>query len=158
MDKKTKKQIILSKLKERIKSLVKKEMDEASVTGGVAAIQTPYAFSAKRTGDTKKDMGNLKAATTSTGYTKVKEENEQPAQKQEPVNQTTPAPIQPPVNPPQPKRRNVNKDDLSILIKKKNNAQKNGNSREVAHYDALIGATQKILKSMTSPVDPNIKK
>ena len=60
----------MDKLKEIIRELIKKELDEASVTGDIAGYQTPYAFSGGRKKDKKKKK---KIATNSTGYSKVNE-------------------------------------------------------------------------------------
>ena len=60
----------IDKLKEIIRELIKKELDEASVTGDIAGYQTPYAFSGGRKKDKKKKK---KIATNSTGYSKVNE-------------------------------------------------------------------------------------
>ena len=60
----------MDKLKEIIRELIKKELDEASVTGDIAGYQTPYAFSGGRKKDKKKKK---KIATNSTGYSSVNE-------------------------------------------------------------------------------------
>ena len=60
----------MDKLKEIIRELIKKELDEASVTGDIAGYQTPYAFSGGRKKDKKKKK---KIATNSTGYSRVNE-------------------------------------------------------------------------------------
>ena len=60
--------------KKYIKELIKKELDEASVTGnidgGEGPPKTPYAFRGKRKKDKDKEK---KIATNSTGYAKVSE-------------------------------------------------------------------------------------
>ena len=65
---------IRDKLKEIIRELIKKELEESSVTGnidgGEGPPKTPYAFSGKRKKDKKKED---KISTNSTGYTKVNE-------------------------------------------------------------------------------------
>ena len=65
---------IRDKLKEIIRELIKKELAEVSVTGGIdggeGPPKTPYAFSGKRKKDKKKED---KISTNSTGYTKVNE-------------------------------------------------------------------------------------
>jgi len=65
---------IRDKLKEIIRELIKKELEESSVTGnidgGEGPPKTPYAFSGKRKKDKKKKD---KISTNSTGYTKVNE-------------------------------------------------------------------------------------
>ena len=66
--------IKLELLKKYIKELIKKELDEASVTGnidgGEGPPKTPYAFRGKRKKDKDKEK---KIATNSTGYKKVNE-------------------------------------------------------------------------------------
>ena len=66
--------IKLELLKKYIKELIKKELDEASVTGnidgGEGPPKTPYAFRGKRKKDKDKEK---KIATNSTGYAKVSE-------------------------------------------------------------------------------------
>ena len=66
--------IKLELLKKYIKELIKKELDEASVTGnidgGEGPPKTPYAFRGKRKKDKDKEK---KIATNSTGYAKVRE-------------------------------------------------------------------------------------
>ena len=63
----------LKKLEALIRELIKKELDEASVTGnldgGAGPPKTPYAFSGKR----KKDKDKEKRIATAGGYMKVKE-------------------------------------------------------------------------------------
>ena len=51
----------MDKLKEIIRELIKKELDEASVTGDIAGYQTPYAFSGGRKKDKKKKRDIAKA-------------------------------------------------------------------------------------------------
>ena len=66
--------IKLELLKKYIKELIKKELDEASVTGnidgGEGPPKTPYAFRGKRKKDKDKEK---KISTNSTGYKKVSE-------------------------------------------------------------------------------------
>ena len=66
--------IKLELLKKYIKELIKKELDEASLTGnidgGEGPPKTPYAFRGKRKKDKDKEK---KIATNSTGYAKVSE-------------------------------------------------------------------------------------
>ena len=66
--------IKLELLKKYIKELIKKELEEASVTGnidgGEGPPKTPYAFRGKRKKDKDKEK---KIATNSTGYAKVSE-------------------------------------------------------------------------------------
>jgi hypothetical protein len=63
----------LKKLEALVRELIKKELDEASVTGnldgGAGPPKTPYAFSGKR----KKDKDKEKRIATAGGYMKVKE-------------------------------------------------------------------------------------
>ena len=65
----------LKKLEALIRELIKKEMEEASVTGnldgGAGPPKTPYAFYKKP--KSKKDKEKEKAITTAGGYMKVKE-------------------------------------------------------------------------------------
>ena len=60
----------LDKLKEIIRELIKKELDEASTSSATPGYQTPYAFSDKSSNNKKKKK---KMATSSTDYTVVKE-------------------------------------------------------------------------------------
>ena len=60
----------MDKLKEIIRELIKKELDEASTSAATPGYQTPYAFSGGRKKDKKKKK---KIATNSTGYSKVNE-------------------------------------------------------------------------------------
>ena len=65
---------IRDKLKEIIRELIKKELAEVSVTGGIdggeGPPKTPYAFGKNRKKDKKKED---KISTNSTGYSKVNE-------------------------------------------------------------------------------------
>ena len=60
----------MDKLKEIIRELIKKELEEVSTSANVPGYQTPYAFSGGRKKDKKKKK---KIATNSTGYSKVNE-------------------------------------------------------------------------------------
>ena len=60
----------MDKLKEIIRELIKKELDEASTSSATPGYQTPYAFSGGRKKDKKKKK---KIATNSTGYSRVNE-------------------------------------------------------------------------------------
>ena len=60
----------MDKLKEIIRELIKRELDEASTSAATPGYQTPYAFSGGRSKDKKKKK---KIATNSTGYSKVNE-------------------------------------------------------------------------------------
>ena len=60
----------MDKLKEIIRELIKKELDEATTSGATPGYQTPNAFSDKSSSDKKKKK---KMATNSTTYTVVKE-------------------------------------------------------------------------------------
>ena len=57
------------KLKEIIRELIKKELDEATTTGNIAGYETPMAFTGKGKGKKKK----REISTNSTGYNMVKE-------------------------------------------------------------------------------------
>ena len=57
------------KLKEIIRELIKKELDEATTTGNIAGYETPMAFTGKGKGKKK----NKEISTNSTGYNMVKE-------------------------------------------------------------------------------------
>ena len=59
-----------AKLKQIVRELIKKEMEEASTSSATPGYQTPYAFSGGRKKDKKKKK---KIATNSTGYSKVNE-------------------------------------------------------------------------------------
>ena len=63
------------KIKEIIRRLIRKEIEEASMTGnldgGEGPPKTPYAFQTKP--KSKKDKKKEKAITTAGGYTKVNE-------------------------------------------------------------------------------------
>ena len=60
----------IDKLKEIIRELIKKELEEATTSANVPGYQTPYAFGGGRKKDKKKKK---KIATNSTGYSKVNE-------------------------------------------------------------------------------------
>ena len=60
----------MDKLKEIIRELIKKELEEASTSAATPGYQTPMAFSGGRKKDKKKKK---KIATNSTGYSKVNE-------------------------------------------------------------------------------------
>ena len=59
----------MDKLKEIIRELIKKELEEASTSAATPGYQTPYAFSGGR----KKDKEKKKKITQAGGYTKVHE-------------------------------------------------------------------------------------
>ena len=61
----------IDKLKEIIRELIKKELDEASTSAATPGYQTPYAFTGKSAKGKKKKK---KISTNSTGYDVVKEE------------------------------------------------------------------------------------
>lgn len=127
----------MKNLKETIKKLIKKELEEISTTGAVAGYLTPYAFSSRKKGDPKKDMGNLKSAQMF-GYQKVDEKKKQSKPKVVPVGkETSQTPKQP---------RSINKDDLYILRKRRAVAHSNNDSKSVDHYDALIAAAERSLR------------
>ena len=60
----------IDKLKEIIRELIKKELDEASTSAATPGYQTPYAFTGKSAKGKKKKK---KISTNSTGYDVVKE-------------------------------------------------------------------------------------
>ena len=60
----------MDKLKEIIRELIKKELEEATTSANVPGYQTPYAFSGGKQKDKKKKK---KIATSSTGYSRVNE-------------------------------------------------------------------------------------
>ena len=60
----------MDKLKEIIRELIKKELDEASTSAATPGYQTPYAFTGKSAKGKKKKK---KISTNSTGYNVVKE-------------------------------------------------------------------------------------
>ena len=59
----------MDKLKEIIRELIKKELDEASTSAATPGYQTPYAFSGGR----KKDKDKKKKIANAAGYSKVTE-------------------------------------------------------------------------------------
>jgi len=170
------KKLIISSLKELIKKMIRKEMDEASGTGAVAGFQTPYAFSKKQSGNNHKDMGNVKAATASTGYTRVDEKVEKkekvvapkpdakPAAKPAAKPDAKPAakPDAKPVKKIVPvgkettpdvvkdkKHRGVNKNDLYILTRRHAIAVSQDDEKLADHYQVLIDlAKEKLKKSI----------
>lgn len=75
-----KKKLLIGRLKEKLKEIIKKEMEEGNVTGMVAAPSTPYAFA-------KSGKGNERAATAATDYELVKE-----SKKAEKKSSKSPAP------------------------------------------------------------------
>jgi hypothetical protein len=147
------KKLIVSALKELIKKMIRTEMDEASGTGAVAGFQK-YAFSKKQSGDAHKDMGNVKAATVSTGYSKVDEKKEKtvaPKPVQSPVKKVVPVGKE--TNPDvvkDKKHRGVNKDDLYILSRRHAIAVSQGDEKLADHYQALIGLAKEKLKKSTN--------
>lgn len=131
----------MKNLKETIKKLIKKELEEISTTGAVSGYLTPYAFSSRKKGDPKKDMGNLKSAQMF-GYQKVDEKKKQSKPKVVPVGkETSPDVVNTPKQP-----RSINKDDLYILKKRRAVAHSNNDSKSVDHYDALIAAAERSLR------------
>jgi len=155
----TDKKLIVGALKELIKKMIRTEMDEASGTGAVAGFQTPYAFSGKQSGDAHKDMGNVKAATASTGYTRVDErvEKKEKIEKKEKVVDSKP--VRPAVKKIVPvgketspdvvqdkKHRGVNKDDLYILTRRHAIAVSQDDAKLSDHYQALINLIKEKLK------------
>ena len=166
------KKLIIGSLKELIKKMIRKEMDEASGTGAVAGFQTPYAFSKKQSGNNHKDMGNVKAATASTGYTRVDEKVEKkekvvatkpdakPATKSDAKPATKPA--QSPVKKIVPvgkettpdvvkdkKHRGVNKNDLYILTRRHAIAVSQDDEKLADHYQVLINLANEKLNKLT---------
>ena len=158
------KKLIIGSLKELIKKMIRKEMDEASGTGAVAGFQTPYAFSKKQSGNNHKDMGNVKAATASTGYTRVDEKVEKKEKVVATKSDAKPAtkPAQSPVKKIVPvgketnpdvvkdkKHRGVNKNDLYILTRRHAIAVSQGDEKLADHYQVLINlANEKLKKSI----------
>ena len=158
------KKLIIGSLKELIKKMIRKEMDEASGTGAVAGFQTPYAFSKKQSGNNHKDMGNVKAATASTGYTRVDEKVEKKEKVVATKSDAKPAtkPAQSPVKKIVPvgketnpdvvkdkKHRGVNKNDLYILTRRHAIAVSQDDEKLADHYQVLINlANEKLRKSI----------
>ena len=60
----------MDKLKEIIRELVKKELEEATTTGDIAGYETPHAFTG---GPGKGKKKKKEISTNSTGYNVVKE-------------------------------------------------------------------------------------
>ena len=60
----------IDKLKERIRELIKKELEEATTTGDIAGYETPHAFTG---GPDKGKKKKKEISTNSTGYNVVKE-------------------------------------------------------------------------------------
>ena len=158
------KKLIIGSLKELIKKMIRKEMDEASGTGAVAGFQTPYAFSKKQSGNNHKDMGNVKAATASTGYTRVDEKVEKKEKVVATKSDAKPAtkPAQSPVKKIVPvgketnpdvvkdkKHRGVNKNDLYILTRRHAIAVSQDDEKLADHYQVLINLANEKLNKLT---------
>ena len=60
----------MDKLREMIRELIKKELDEATTTGNIAGYETPMAFTG---GPGKGKKKKREISTNSTGYNVVKE-------------------------------------------------------------------------------------
>ena len=60
----------IAKLQEKIRELVKKELEEATTTGNIAGYETPHAFTG---GSGKGKKKKREISTNSTGYNVVKE-------------------------------------------------------------------------------------
>lgn len=86
-----KKKLLIGRLKQRIKEIIKQEMEEGTGAAAVAAPSTPYAFA-------KSGKGNERAATAATDYELVKEgkkAEKKPTKSQEPSVKKPAAPAAP---------------------------------------------------------------
>ena len=102
-----KKRLLIARLKEKLKEIIKKEMEEGTGTGVVAAPATPYAFA-------KSGKGNERAATASTDYELVKEGKK--AEKK-PAKKSEPAPVAKKAAPAAPKKQDDTKITTGLIDK-----------------------------------------
>jgi len=102
-----KKKLLIGRLKEKLKEIIKKEMEEGTGTGAVAAPSTPYAFA-------KSGKGNERAATASTDYELVKEGKK--AEKK-PAKKSEPAPVAKKAAPAAPKKQDDTKITTGLIDK-----------------------------------------
>lgn len=127
------KDLIIGRLKEIIKELIKQSLDEMTGTSAVAGYLTKNAFGHtadataglpgfKKVGDTH--SGTLEEKSKKTKIVPVGKEKSPDVVKG-------------------PKSRGVKKDDVYILRKRKAIAASKKDSKDVEHYDALIGLAKK---------------
>lgn len=135
-----KKRLLIGRLKEKLKEIIKKEMEEGTGTGAVAAPSTPYAFA-------KSGKGNERAATASTDYELVKEKKKVNDKKTTikpkvvPVgSEKTPDVVKDPNKP------GITNADAFILARRQKVASSLGNTGEEAHYGRLLALANKELK------------
>lgn len=102
-----KKRLLIGRLKEKLKEIIKKEMEEGTGTGAVAAPSTPYAFA-------KSGKGNERAATASTDYELVKEGKKS---EKKPVKKSDPAPVAKKAAPAAPKKQDDTKITTGLIDK-----------------------------------------
>jgi hypothetical protein len=138
-----KKKILIGALKEKIKELIRKEMEEGTGTVGVATPSTPYAFA-------KSGKGNERAATASTGYEVVKEEGKNDNKKKtDPSSKPKVVPVGQEKTPDvvkDPEQPGITKADAAVLARRKNVATSLGNKGESGHYARLLALANKELK------------
>jgi hypothetical protein len=138
-----KKKILIGALKQKIKELIRKEMEEGTGTSGIAGAMTPYAFA-------KSGKGNERAATAATGYEMVKEEGKDqgkkkaaPAPKPKVVavgQEKTPDVVKDPNKP------GITKADAAVLARRQNVASSLGHKDDARHYAKLLALANKELK------------
>jgi hypothetical protein len=139
--KKTTNKLILGKVKEAIKKIIRKELDEMTGTSAVAGFATPYAFGNR----------GKKIATSSLPGFKVTGKSETGTLEEKSKEKTKIVPVGKEKSPDVvkgPKSRGVQKDDLYILKKRRAIAATKKTidaEKDVAHYDALIGLAKKKL-------------
>lgn len=140
--KKAPKDLIVGKIKEAIKELIKNELDEMTGTGAVAGYATPYAFGKRGKDIATVSLPGFKVTGKSETGT-LDEKKKKEATKVVPVGkEKTPDVVK------GPESRGVQKDDLYILRKRRAIAATKKTieaDRDVQHYDALIGLAKKKL-------------
>lgn len=135
-----KKRLLIGRLKEKLKEIIKKEMEEGTGTVNVAAPATPYAFA-------KSGKGNERAATASTDYELVKEKKKVDDKK------TTVKPTVVPVGSEKtpdvvkdPNKPGITKADAAVLARRQNVASSLGHKDDATHYARLLALANKELK------------
>jgi hypothetical protein len=135
-----KKKLLIGRLKQKLKEIIRKEMEEGSGTAGVAGVQSPYAFA-------KSGKGNERAATASTDYELVKKKKKDDAKK------TTVKPKVVPVGSEKtpdvvkdPKKPGITKADAAVLARRQNVASSLGHKDDATHYARLLALANKELK------------
>ncbi len=131
-----KKKLLIGRLREKIKEIIRKEMEEGTGTSSVAGPSTPYAFS-------KSGKGNERAAVASTNYELVKEKNEDHKKDDDkPVI----AVVDTEKSENDVKPRGITRSDADVLLRKQHIASSLGRDDEANHYGRLLALVNKHLK------------